>query len=250
MPPVKSPAVCGYDWTTKRAVSNLTPYVIRFDHNHLSGDHVNEAVARPRKRLSPQERKEEIIEKAIEFFAEEGFDSSTRGLANRLGVTQPLLYRYFPSKGDIVAEVYQRVYLNRWQEEWSILLLDRAQPVEVRLNSFYTLYTNSIFERKWMRIYLFAGLRGVDINQRYMVMVRDKILKPIIQEVLFEFGGKVRAATEREIEFTWAMHGGIFYFGIRKLIYDNCGDADLKQIIADDVAAMLFGLKRFFNQQI
>jgi hypothetical protein len=35
----------------------------------------------------------------------------TRDLARRLGVTQPLLYRYFPSKDDLIKEVYRTVYL-------------------------------------------------------------------------------------------------------------------------------------------
>jgi AcrR family transcriptional regulator len=54
-----------------------------------------------RKRLPSAERREEFIQQAIDFFAEEGFESSTRGLALKLGVTQPLLYRYFPSKDDL-----------------------------------------------------------------------------------------------------------------------------------------------------
>ena len=46
-----------------------------------------------RKRLSSTARRQDFIDQAIEFFAEEGFESSTRGLAKKLGVTQPLLYR-------------------------------------------------------------------------------------------------------------------------------------------------------------
>ena len=50
------------------------------------------------RRLSPDDRRREFVAKATEFFAEEGFGGGTRDLARRLGVTQPLLYRYFPSK--------------------------------------------------------------------------------------------------------------------------------------------------------
>lgn len=198
--------------------------------------------------MSPALRRQEIVEKAIEFFAEDGFDSSTRGLAKRLNVTQPLLYRYFPSKKDLVEEVYNRVYVNRWQPEWSELLADRTRLLQDRLNAFYDLYTETIFERTWMRIYLFSGLRGVDINRRYMSMIREKVLELIIAEARHEFGAPQSPVTEREVEFAWAMHGGIFYFGIRKLIYDNCGEADMHQMIRDDVAAFMFGLNRIFER--
>ena len=73
--------------------------------------HLNTARTEPpkRKRLSSEARREDFINQAIEFFAEEGFESSTRGLAKKLGVTQPLLYRYFPSKNDLISEVYDAV---------------------------------------------------------------------------------------------------------------------------------------------
>ena len=72
-----------------------------------------------RQRLSSDERRRNFIQQSIKLFAEEGFESSTRELARRLGVTQPLLYRYFPSKQDLVSAVYDEVYVRRWQPEWS-----------------------------------------------------------------------------------------------------------------------------------
>ena len=77
-----------------------------------------------RRRLSSDERRSEFIDKAIEFFAQEGFESSTRELARRLGVTQPLLYRYFPSKQELVSAVYDEVYVRRWRPEWEELIAD------------------------------------------------------------------------------------------------------------------------------
>jgi len=64
------------------------------------------------RRRSPDERRKEFVAKATEFFSEEGFGGGTRALARRLGVTQPLLYRYFPSKDDLIKEVYRTVYLD------------------------------------------------------------------------------------------------------------------------------------------
>jgi len=56
------------------------------------------------KRLAPDDRRREFVAKATEFFSEEGFGGGTRALAHRLGVTQPLLYRYFPSKDDLIKD--------------------------------------------------------------------------------------------------------------------------------------------------
>ncbi len=174
----------------------------------------------PRKRMASEERREEFLAKAIEFFAQEGFESSTRELARRLGVTQPLLYRYFPSKSDLIAEVYDRVYVQRWRAEWADLIADRSRPVRDRLVEFYTAYTDVVFKDEWMRIFLFSGLKGVDINRRYMKLVRARILEPIVREVRHEAGLNQLQPSEEEVEFAWITHGGIFYYGVRTLIYE------------------------------
>jgi AcrR family transcriptional regulator len=195
-----------------------------------------------RKRLSSGERRADFITKAIDFFADEGFESSTRGLARKLGVTQPLLYRYFPSKEDLISEVYEAVYVNRWHPEWESLLSDRSRPLADRLNSFYNVYTDVIFNRQWMRIYLFSGLKGVDINRRYMQLVRQRILEPILAEARAEMGLDERDPKDCEIEFAWVMHGGIFYYGVRDLIYESTLKTQKDRVIADAVAAFMAGL--------
>src|SRR3954464_6708505 len=105
------------------------------------------AVAKQR-RLSPDERRREFVAKATELFADEGFGGGTRALARRLGVTQPLLYRYFPSKDDLIKEVYRTVYLEPLETGWGKLLAGRSRPLRDRLLEFYTAYTDAIFTRK------------------------------------------------------------------------------------------------------
>lgn len=200
-----------------------------------------------RRRLPSAERRQEFVTKAIEFFAEEGFDSSTRRLAKKLGVTQPLLYRYFPSKEDLIREVYQTVYVNRWRPEWPAILSDRSRPLQARLNTFYRAYTEVIFERTWLRIYLFSGLRGIEINRRYMSLVRERILEPIIAEALAAAGHPPRPATEDEVEYAWVVHSGLFYLGVRQLIYDSPIGVEKTRVIEDAVEAMISGLDRKFG---
>src|SRR6478735_468233 len=97
------------------------------------------------KRLSPDDRRKEFVAKATEFFSDEGFGGGTRDLARRLGVTQPLLYRYFPSKDDLIKEVYRTVYLEQIDNGWEAMLTDRSRPLRDRLLEFYRSYTNVLF---------------------------------------------------------------------------------------------------------
>jgi AcrR family transcriptional regulator len=200
--------------------------------------------------MPPEQRKREFVRKAVEFFAEVGFDGGTRELAKRLGVTQPLLYRYFPNKQSLVREVYKTVYLNRWRPEWDELLLDRSRPLRERLEKFYQEYTNVIFSHEWMRIYFFAGLKGVEINALYLEFVEQQILKRIIREIRHEAGmPEGNRVSPEELELAWFLQGGIFYYGVRKHIYAQPVLEDKSDVIARALAVFIEGMESVFRQQ-
>ena len=203
------------------------------------------ATSTRRQRLSPDDRKRQIIEAAVRYFAEVGFDGGTRELARRLQVTQPLIYRYFPSKEDLIQAVYQEVYLTRWQPDWERALADPSQPIRDRLITFYTRFTGAIFTSDWIRIYLFAGLRGLEMNQWGISCVAQHLLRRMA-EALREAHGlpapDAHPISPREIELYWLFHGGIFYYGQRREVYGHVSGVTLPAFIETSVDALLNGL--------
>jgi AcrR family transcriptional regulator len=110
-----------------------------------------------RKRLAPEDREHQIVQRAIAFFAQKGFDASTRELAKELGVTQPLLYRYFPTKEALADRVFEEVFVRRWNPEWEEMLANRSQPLAERLKLYFRDYARYILRSEWVRIFMFAG---------------------------------------------------------------------------------------------
>jgi AcrR family transcriptional regulator len=203
------------------------------------------------KRLPPAERKADIIRKASVFFAERGFEGGTRELACELGITQPLLYRYFPAKEDLIREVYKSIYLDRWNPHWDTVLRDRKRPLRDRLQTFYEAYTDAIFTREWLRIYLFSGLKGVEINKWYIGFVEDRVLTLVVEEYRYEAGLPVnKRPLPQELELAWLLHGGIFYYGVRKYIYGLPVTEDKTQIIANALDVFLAGIAAVFGTAI
>ena len=148
----------------------------------------DDGLAVARRRLPPAERERQIVEGAIRYFAEVGFEGQTRELARRLGITQPLLFRYFPTKDDLIDRVYEEVYLSRWKDAWPEGLKDRSVPLEERLVRYYEDYGASIFNYEWVRIFMFSGLKGEPINRRFLQIVREKILCVISAELRHDLG--------------------------------------------------------------
>lgn len=171
------------------------------------------APRRDRRRLSPDDRRAQILAGAISFFAEVGLDGTTRDLAQRLGVTQSLLFKYFPTKAALLEAVYAAVFLDRLSPDWPTLVTDRRLPLRERLLRFYGAYTRAIFTYEWLRIFVFSGLAGSELTRRYLAHLRGFVLEPLRAEIAAE------ATNPPAMEDIWNLHGGIVYIGIRRFVY-------------------------------
>jgi AcrR family transcriptional regulator len=173
-----------------------------------------------RRNMRAADREKVILECAIRFFAERGFEGQTRELAKQIGITHSAIYRHFPSKEALVERVYEHVYLGSWQKHWPALIVDRSQPLQCRLTQFYREYASRIFNYEWVRIFIFAGLKSFDINKRYLAKVMEEVGAPALIEARREFGVALSVPITRwEQELFWGMHGHVFYIALRKFVY-------------------------------
>lgn len=180
------------------------------------------ASPRKRTRLDPGERSGQILRGAIAFFAERGFGGQTRELAQQLGISQGLLYRYFPTKESLIERIYEELFVKRFKPEWDALLTDRSVPLLTRLTDFYRDYSEMLHDDEWGRIYLYSGLGGSTIARRFATHVTQSIFARVIDELRHDCGGPgvaVKPMSEPEAELMWGLHGSIFYIGIRKSVY-------------------------------
>lgn len=199
------------------------------------------------RRLPSAERERQIVEGAIEYFAAAGFAGGTRELSRQLGITQPLLYRYFPSKQALIERVYEQLFIGRLAPEWITALADRSRALSARLVEFYRHYAEATYNPRWIRLYFHAGLAGVGLNARYVALVERRLLRTICAELRAEFGlppPNGSPVTDRELEFVWKLHGGIFYWAVRKFIYGSAVLEDFETFAADAVDAFLAGAER------
>ncbi len=194
------------------------------------------------RRLSPAQRRAVLLERATLFFAENGMSAPTRALAEACGVAQRLLYRYFPSKAALLAEVTEQAILAPFKAIWLVRLADRATPMADRLSAFYADYYATIFNRQWIRLFLFGGLDGSGMAPAYI----DSIVKQLLEVMVRE------AAAERHLalpqnpallhEIGWVLHGAVSHLAIRQHVYGASQSVALKDVLELQVAAFLEGL--------
>ncbi|MES2184981.1 MAG: TetR/AcrR family transcriptional regulator [Pseudomonadota bacterium] len=199
-------------------------------------------------KLSSADREQMIASKAVEYFARHGFGASTRDLAKDIGVTQSLLYRYFPTKQALTERVYQEVYLSRWNPLWEELVSDRSLSLHERLNRYYLDYAGIVLRNDWVRILIFAGLEHEGINDQFFRLLKERILVPVVRECVAEFHPAALAdfSADRyniELELVWALHASIFYIGMRKWVYTTTLPDDVDATIGALVSSFLEGMR-------
>lgn len=175
-----------------------------------------------RRRLGTAERESQIVAGAVQFFAERGLDGQLRDLARNIGITHALLYHYFPTKQALLDRVYHEVFEGRWNPAWEQMLDDPALSPEDKLVRFYVEYGRAIFNREWVRIFVYSGLSDRSIPDRFFALLREKLFPRVIRETRRHCGLPLRGrASAREHELLMGLHGGVFYIGVRRFVYQQ-----------------------------
>jgi AcrR family transcriptional regulator len=186
--------------------------------------------------MRSDERRAQILEGAAEFFSESGLTGNTRDLSAHLGIAQPLLYRYFPSKQVLLDTVFEELFVKRWNPGWRRLIEDRSQPLGERVARFYTEFDARLLTRQWVRLFVFSGLGGHAYNQRVFRKLMTDIFRPLGVELRHLHGLPAvppRAITSQEIEMIWELHGVIFYRRMRQHVYGVKLQAGTEDVIAN-----------------
>jgi len=195
--------------------------------------------------MKPSERRDLILAGAIDYFAEFGFAGKTRELSDRLGITQPLLYRYFPSKKALMEEVFEIIFLDSWHKEWDDLLGNTDIPLNLRLLQFYQQYFEDSFSMRWIRVYLFSGLEGTGLNQKYLKMIRQHLIDPVCYSLRAAYGKDLSwgSISDDEREFVWTLHGSFFAYATRKYIFNYETKIDFGKYLSRAINNFLDGAR-------
>jgi AcrR family transcriptional regulator len=80
-------------------------------------------------------RRDEILEAALAVFAEHGYDAArVRHIAQRAGVSDAALYRHYPSKEAVAADLFA-THMRRTAEAFSAIATDTTMSVEARIKA-------------------------------------------------------------------------------------------------------------------
>lgn len=179
-----------------------------------------------------------ILDAAVQFFAERGFAAQTRELAARLDISEPLIYRYFPTKEALIERVYQEVIESRWDDQWANELQDRRTPLRTRLVDFYQRYLDAIDDGIWIRIVMYASLDGLDMTRLYIAGHVDHVMGIIAAEAK----ASLTLDHDVDLELVWHLQSTLIYYLVRKHIHRTPVEPEHEAVVTMAVDAFVSGL--------
>lgn len=195
-------------------------------------------------RLPYDERRQQILEQAAEFFSEYGLTGQTRLLADACGISQRLLYRFFPNKAALVSEVYNQTILGPFKAVWLAQLTDRSRPIEERLNQFYRDYFDTILTRRWLRLFLYASLAESEMAPDYIAAIIKDLTETITRETAGELDVALPDNPALLHEIGWTLHGTVSHFAIRRHLYKASREVPESTVLAIHIAGFIHGFPR------
>ncbi|HVB69476.1 MAG TPA: TetR/AcrR family transcriptional regulator [Acetobacteraceae bacterium] len=201
--------------------------------------------------MAPADRERLIIEAATRFFAEYGLQAGTLELARRIGITQPLLYNYFPTKAALIERVYAELFPADWSRHWEQLLDDAALPPAERITRFYVEFSAQMFTYEHVRLFLFSGLAKHDFNRRYYARLTDRMFTRIARLLRQDCGHGDPAApvSEAELELVQSLHAAIYHIAFRRWVHTPTLKQDVPTTIESKVEFFLNGARATMREQ-
>lgn len=201
-----------------------------------------------RKRLSHDERKSLILERAADYLSENGFPVRTRRLAEVAGISQRLIYYFFPNKSALIDEIYNNAIQGPFKAIWFADIADRSQSVDHRLRCFYRDYYRTLLTRRWTRLLIHSSFSKENMAPRYISIVIRRLLETIVEEVAFEQDVVLPDDKPLIHEIGWTLHGAVSHLAIRRHLFHANLSVPEDLVLDAQISAFLAGFRQMVEQ--
>jgi AcrR family transcriptional regulator len=160
-----------------------------------------------------RETYEMILAAAGDLLAEIGFERlSTNMVCQRAGLTPPALYRYFPNKYAILAELANRLMLI--QDDVALRWLEQDGVFKVTQDEMISIYAdiqrqvNEVTRAQPGGIWIMRALRAVPLLQEVRVASQARVSRKLFEALIAQFPGvpqeRLNIATRLTTELSYA----------------------------------------------
>jgi AcrR family transcriptional regulator len=141
-------------------------------------------------RMTAEDRRGQILRGAMDLFAEKGFrGATTREIARHVGISEALMFKYFPSK----EALYRAIIQKRTDGSEEMFFPKEAVQAKDDRQVFRSIASNLIARNTgdptFMRLILYSALEGHELSRIFFethVMGRTRLLADYIRQRIKE----------------------------------------------------------------
>ena len=197
-------------------------------------------------RMSSEERRAAIIEAAIKLFSERGFrGTTTRALAEAVGVSEPVLYEHFKSKRGLFEAIIEVKSREGVARATALLqpLADAGQDRELLITLAEFVCQCHTEDQAYGRLVLMAALEGPDVGDIFYDRQREA------NEMLAGyFACRIEAGVFRDVDPVIAARvflGMCVQVGMSRMLYRGASElGSLRDVVEKMVDVFLNGVSK------
>lgn len=156
------------------------------------------------------DKKQSILDRAAELFADKGFDATTMiDVANACGTSKSHLYHYFPGKEVLLFEIVREHITEQAAELEAIVAL--ALPAEQRFTQFVDAFVLRAARSRDEHIVLMNDLKYLPEAQRQQVRLLESQLVNLMVDLLKEINPKLMAKPQVHAPYAMLLFGMIIW---------------------------------------
>lgn len=196
--------------------------------------------------MTSDERRAAIMETATKLFSERGFrGTTTRALAEALGVSEPVLYGHFKSKRDLFEAIIEVKSREGVARATAMLqpLADAGQDRDLLIALGEFVCQCHVEDQAYGRLLLLAALEGPELGDIFYDRQREA------HEILATyFAARIRAGVFREVDPTIAARvflGMSTNLGMNRMLYPNASSlGSTREVVEQMVDVFLNGISK------
>jgi len=201
-----------------------------------------------RERLSAEQRRNLIVRKAIELFAQQGFrDTRVKDIADRVGTSDALVFQHFPTKRDLYNAMLDELCARRHFTEVEQLLYYAPEydleDVLTRLSAWVLEQTEA--EPAWLRLILYAALEQDDSVSDLVEEHFRRIIDYVAYEIMEgQASGRFRSGDANA--YARSFFAGLLGLGLMRTVVRDTDfrNDDTRAAATTHVALFLRGLEK------
>lgn len=191
--------------------------------------------------MSSGERREAIVEAAVQLFARNGFrGTTTREIAQAVGVSEPVLYVHFQTKRDLYSAIIER--MAKGGESGGCR--PAASDGEFFLNLAEDILAWHIEDPTRIRLLLFSALEGHELSELFY----ERHFLPFLEALSGYIAGRIEDGEFRQMDpmiAARAFCGMIGQFGQANTVFrKEWNEPERKKIVSEMVNIFLSGMRK------